>query len=79
MRSWENHKSFNLGVREKLDYLDSDLNVRAIILSSIFESREGDIGYEVTDHTAIAMEYGLMEEFDLLVEEAHERGQDHGG
>ena len=53
--------------------------MRAIILSSIFESGEGDIGYEVTDHTAIAMEYGLMEEFDLLVEEAHERGQGHVG
>ena len=53
--------------------------MRAIILSSIFDSGTGDIGYEVTDHTAIAMEYGSIEEFDLLVEEAHERGQGHGG
>ena len=50
------------------------MNVRAIILSSIYESGiddprfNHDIGYEVTDHTAIAAEYGSMDDFDLLVE-----------
>ena len=61
------------------------MNVRAIILSSIYESGiddprfNHDIGYEVTDHTAIAAEYGSMDDFDLLVEEAHERGQRYSG
>ena len=34
----------------------------------------GDIGYEVTNHTAIDADYGNMTDFDDLVAKAHEKG-----
>ena len=53
--------------------------MRAIILSSIYESGStvtgpGDIGYEVTNHTAIDADYGNMTDFDDLVAKDHEKG-----
>lgn len=67
------------GIIEKLDYLNdgdpstsSDLGVRGIWLLPIFPSPSYH-GYDVTDYTSINPEYGTMEDFKRLLEEAHRR------
>ena len=61
-----------------MDHIES-LNVGAILLSSFYQSdhdpaNDPDYGYEVTDHKAIEGVYGDDEDFDQLLEEAHNRG-----
>lgn len=60
------------GIIEELDYIKS-LGVTAIWLNPIYESPNFDNGYDVSDHRAIANEYGGMEAFDTLLEEMHKR------
>lgn len=60
------------GIREGLDYL-ADLGINAIWLSPIYPSPDVDFGYDVSDYFSIDPRYGTMEEFNLLVEEAHGR------
>lgn len=61
------------GIRSKLDYLQS-LGVDALWLSPIYDSPNDDNGYDIRDYRAIMDEMGTMEDFDLLLEEVHERG-----
>ncbi len=61
------------GIISKLDYL-ADLGIDAIWLTPIYPSPDADYGYDTTDHCAIDPRYGTMEDFDQLVNEAHERG-----
>jgi alpha-glucosidase len=61
------------GITEKLDYL-SDLGVGAIWLSPHFPSPNWDCGYDISDYTAIAPEYGTLEDFKRFLQEAHGRG-----
>ncbi|HET9590891.1 MAG TPA: alpha-amylase family glycosyl hydrolase, partial [Anaerolineales bacterium] len=61
------------GITEKLDYL-SDLGVDAIWLSPHFPSPNWDCGYDVSDYTDVAPEYGTLEDFKLFLREAHARG-----
>jgi alpha-glucosidase len=60
------------GIIEKLDYL-SDLDVDAIWLSPHFPSPNWDCGYDVSDYTDVAPEYGTLEDFKLFLHEAHAR------
>ncbi len=62
-----------LGIIEKLDYL-SDLGVSALWLSPIYKSPNMDYGYDVEDYKSINPEYGTMDDFRLLLKEAHTRG-----
>ena len=61
------------GIRSRLDYLAS-LGIDAIWLSPVYPSPNVDFGYDVSDYTAIHPEYGSLEDFDSLVQEAHARG-----
>ncbi len=65
------------GVRQHLDHLrgtDASLGVDAIWLSPIYPSPLHDFGYDISDYTGIAPEFGTFEDFDALVAAAHERG-----
>ena len=61
------------GIRSRLPYLEW-LGVDAIWLAPIYASPLADYGYDVSDHRAIAPEYGTDRDFDLLVADAHDRG-----
>jgi alpha-amylase len=68
------------GLIEKLDYLNDgdpstqdDLGVTGIWLLPIHPSPSYH-GYDVTDYYAVNPEYGTLEDFQLLLEEAHRRG-----
>lgn len=61
------------GIVEKLDYLRW-LGVDAVWLSPIFKSPMVDFGYDVSDYRDIDPVFGTMDDFDLLLEEAHKRG-----
>jgi alpha-glucosidase len=60
------------GITEKLDYL-TDLGVDAIWLSPHFPSPNWDCGYDVSDYTDVAPEYGTLEDFKVFLREAHAR------
>jgi glycosidase len=59
------------GVIEKLDYLQG-LGIKGIWLMPINPSPSYH-GYDVTDYYAVNPEYGTMEDFKRLLEEAHRR------
>lgn len=61
------------GVRRRLGYLEW-LGVDAIWLSPIFPSPMRDFGYDVADYEDVDPTFGSLEDFDLLVREAHGRG-----
>lgn len=60
------------GIISKLDYL-KELGIDIIWLSPIYKSPFVDQGYDIADYYAIAEEFGTMEEFDELLEEAKKR------
>mgnify|MGYP000523523445 CR=1 FL=1 len=61
------------GIISKLDYL-RELGVQTLWLSPFVKSPQRDFGYDISDHYAIAPEYGTMEDCHRFVEEAHARG-----
>lgn len=61
------------GLIQKLDYLE-DLGVTAISLLPFYESPLKDDGYDVSDFTSVHPDYGTVEDFQKLLEEAHKRG-----
>jgi len=61
------------GIRQRLDYLGM-LGVDAIWISPIYPSPMADFGYDVSDYCAVAPQFGTLEQFDALVDEAHARG-----
>ncbi|MDQ0243579.1 trehalose-6-phosphate hydrolase [Bacillus fengqiuensis] len=61
------------GIIEKLDYLN-ELGVDVVWLTPIYKSPQHDNGYDISDYYDIHEEYGTMEDFDRLLEEAHKRG-----
>ena len=61
------------GVISRLDYLKR-LGIDVIWLSPIFASPNDDNGYDISDYRAIMPEFGTMQDFDELLEEAHQRG-----
>ncbi|MDE7435462.1 MAG: alpha-glucosidase [Lachnospiraceae bacterium] len=60
------------GVISRLDYL-KELGIDIIWLSPIYQSPFVDQGYDISDYYRIAEEFGTMEEFDELLEEAKKR------
>ncbi|MBU9722584.1 MULTISPECIES: alpha,alpha-phosphotrehalase [Bacillaceae] len=61
------------GIIQKLDYL-KELGVDVVWLTPIYASPQKDNGYDISDYFSIHHEYGTMEDFDRLLEEAHKRG-----
>jgi alpha-glucosidase len=61
------------GIVLRLDYI-ADLGVDAIWLSPIYCSPLADLGYDVSDHTAVDPRLGTLAAVDRLVAEAHHRG-----
>lgn len=60
------------GIIEKLDYL-KELGIDIIWICPIYKSPFVDQGYDISDYYSIAPEFGTMDEFDELLEEAKKR------
>jgi alpha-glucosidase len=61
------------GILDRLDYL-VDLGVDALWIAPIFPSPMADFGYDVADYCGIDPIFGVMSDFDLLLEQMHRRG-----
>ncbi len=61
------------GMIEKLDYL-SVLGIDAIWLSPHFPSPNWDYGYDISNYTDVAPEYGTLQDFKTFLAESHTRG-----
>lgn len=61
------------GITSKLDYL-KELGIDVIWLSPVYKSPNDDNGYDISDYEDIMDEFGTMEDFDELLEQAHARG-----
>ncbi|MCD8015762.1 MAG: alpha-glucosidase [Lachnospiraceae bacterium] len=61
------------GITQRLDYL-KDLGISVIWLSPIYRSPNKDNGYDISDYHAIMEEFGTMDDFDEMLQAAHERG-----
>ena len=59
------------GILEKMNYI-KNLGIDAIWLSPIFPSPQADFGYDITNFTAINPEYGSLNDFDELLDRAHD-------
>ena len=60
------------GIISKLDYLTS-LGIDAIWLSPHYPSPQLDVGYDISDYTAVNPEYGTLEDFKTFLKGLHER------
>ena len=61
------------GIVSKLDYLKW-LGIDVIWLSPVYKSPNCDNGYDISDYMDIMDDFGTMEDFDVLLDEAHRRG-----
>lgn len=61
------------GIRSKLWYL-KELGIDVIWLSPVYQSPNDDMGYDISDYQAIMKEFGTMEDYDRMLEQAHELG-----
>ena len=61
------------GIIEKLDYL-KNLGVEVLWLTPMYKSPQADNGYDISDYYNIDENYGTMQDFEKLLEEAHRRG-----
>lgn len=61
------------GITSRLDYL-KELGVDVLWLSPVYKSPNDDNGYDISDYQDIMDEFGTMEDFDEMLEEAHKRG-----
>ena len=61
------------GIIEKLDYLKK-LGVEVLWLTPMYKSPQADNGYDISDYYNIDENYGTMQDFEKLLEEAHKRG-----
>jgi alpha-glucosidase len=65
------------GIVGRLDHLagaEASLGVDAIWLSPIYPSPLHDFGYDISDYTDVAAEYGTLADLDALIEACHARG-----
>lgn len=60
------------GLISKLDYLQ-DLGVTAIWMLPFYPSPLRDDGYDISDYYTISERYGNLDDFKLLLDEAHRR------
>jgi maltose alpha-D-glucosyltransferase/alpha-amylase len=68
----DGHGDLN-GLTQKLDYLQ-DLGIDCIWLLPIYPSPLKDDGYDIADYYGVHPDYGSIEDFKNLVDEAHARG-----
>ncbi len=61
------------GVLSKLDYL-KDLGINCIWFSPLYPSPNADYGYDIADYKNIHSDYGDLELFKKVLDEAHARG-----
>ena len=61
------------GITSKLDYL-KELGIDVIWLSPVYKSPNDDNGYDISDYEDIMTEFGTMEDFDNMLDAAHDRG-----
>lgn len=61
------------GIIEKLDYIQW-LGIDAVWLSPVYPSPMADFGYDISDYTGIHPVFGNIEDFELLLQEVHQRG-----
>lgn len=61
------------GILSRLDYLKL-LGVDVLWLSPIYVSPNDDNGYDISDYRDIMPEFGTMNDFDELLQAAHQRG-----
>ena len=61
------------GVYDKLDYIKS-LGVDGIWFSPIYPSPNADYGYDISDYKNIHPDYGTLEQFQKVLQKAHELG-----
>ncbi|GIO23751.1 alpha,alpha-phosphotrehalase [Oceanobacillus sp. J11TS1] len=61
------------GITEKLDYIKK-LGADVIWLTPIYVSPQKDNGYDIADYYAIQPEYGTMDDFEKMLEKAHQIG-----
>ncbi len=59
------------GITEHLDYL-KELGIDVIWLSPIYKSPNDDNGYDISDYRDIMTEFGTMDDFDRMLNAAHE-------
>ena len=66
------------GIIEKLDYLNDGngggLGIDGIWISPFFKSPMADFGYDVSDYCDVDPIFGTLDDYDILVQEAHKRG-----
>lgn len=69
-----NHDGFGdlPGIQSRLDYIQH-LEVDAIWLSPVYPSPDADFGYDVSHYLDIDPRYGSLQDFDNLVDAAHQR------
>lgn len=60
------------GITQKLDYIKF-LGADAIWLCPCYASPNEDNGYDISDYQAIMEEFGTLEDFETLLQEAHNR------
>ena len=60
------------GLIEKLDYLE-DLGVNCLALMPFYDSPFKDDGYDIADYCKIHPDFGTLEQFKTLLDEAHKR------
>ena len=61
------------GLTQKLDYFKA-LGVDCLWLMPIYKSPLKDDGYDIADYYTILPEYGVLDDFKHLLDEAHNRG-----
>lgn len=65
------------GITGKLDYLndgtENSLGIDAIWLSPIYPSPMKDFGYDISDYMDIDSMFGCLDDFKVLLQEAHKR------
>jgi oligo-1,6-glucosidase/alpha-glucosidase len=61
------------GLLQKLDYI-KELGFETIWISPFFSSPQADFGYDISDYTDIAPEYGTRRDAFELIDEVHKRG-----
>ncbi|ALC88296.1 oligo-1,6-glucosidase [Bacillus sp. FJAT-22090] len=61
------------GIISKMDYLKK-LGIGIIWLSPVYDSPNDDNGYDIRDYQTIMQEFGTMQDFEQLIEEAKQRG-----
>jgi maltose alpha-D-glucosyltransferase/alpha-amylase len=61
------------GLAQKLDYLQ-ELGTSAIWLMPFFPSPLRDDGYDIADYRSVHSSYGMLDDFKLFLDAAHQRG-----